>query len=78
MSRGGRTTTTRRCPCSTRWSSGFSRRSRAARRRSTFGPCHRFSIRKLAAPRWQAIQRRNNLANPNLILAGQHIVIPVR
>nr|WP_243712445.1 LysM peptidoglycan-binding domain-containing protein [Burkholderia pyrrocinia] len=24
------------------------------------------------------MQRRNNLANPNLILAGQHLVIPVR
>ncbi|MCA8251892.1 transporter substrate-binding domain-containing protein [Burkholderia sp. AU31624] len=28
--------------------------------------------------RYREIQRRNNLANPNLILAGQHLVIPVR
>lgn len=28
--------------------------------------------------RFREIQRRNNLANPNLILAGQHLVIPVR
>lgn len=28
--------------------------------------------------RYREIQRRNNLANPNLILAGQQLVIPVR
>jgi LysM repeat protein len=28
--------------------------------------------------RYTEIQRRNNLANPNLILVGQHLVIPVR
>lgn len=28
--------------------------------------------------RYREIRRRNNLANPNLILAGQHLVIPVR
>ncbi|MDN7426197.1 MULTISPECIES: LysM peptidoglycan-binding domain-containing protein [unclassified Burkholderia] len=28
--------------------------------------------------RYREIQRRNNLANPNLIPAGQHLVIPVR
>ncbi|RQS64288.1 LysM peptidoglycan-binding domain-containing protein [Burkholderia sp. Bp8963] len=28
--------------------------------------------------RYREIQRRNNLANPNLILAGQHLVIPAR
>ena len=33
---------------------------------------------KLGSGRYREIQRRNNLANPNLILAGQHLVIPVR
>ena len=28
--------------------------------------------------RFREVQRRNNLANPNLILVGQHLVIPVR
>ena len=28
--------------------------------------------------RYAEIQRRNNLANPNLILVGQHLVIPAR
>ncbi|MGF6603583.1 nucleoid-associated protein YgaU [Paraburkholderia sp. GAS448] len=28
--------------------------------------------------RYREIQRRNNLANPNLILVGEHLVIPAR